>query len=102
MYNVRMIELDFEWDQRKAKANVKKHGVSFDAARSAFYDENAIQFHDPDHSNEVDRFVLLGMSFKTQVLVVCRCYRESEMVIRIISARKADKDEELGYWKRQK
>ncbi len=102
MYNVHMIELGFEWDQRKAKANIKKHGVSFDEARSAFYDENAIQFHDPDHSNEEDRFVLLGLSFKTQVLVVCHCFRESETVIRIISARKADKDEELDYWKRKR
>jgi len=81
---------------------MKKHGVSFDEARTAFYDENAIQFHDPDPSNEENRFVLLGLSFKTQVLVVCHYYRESETVIRIISARKADKDEELDYWKRQK
>lgn len=94
--------LHFEWDQRKEKANVKKHGISFEEARTVFYDENAIQFYDPDHSDEEDRFVLLGLSLKPQVLVVCHCFRESETVIRIISARKADKDEELEYWERRK
>ncbi|GMR20332.1 MAG: BrnT family toxin [Gammaproteobacteria bacterium] len=96
-----MKELLFEWDQRKEKANVRKHGVSFEEARTAFYDENAIQFYDPDHADEEDRFVLLGLSLKPQVLVVCHCFRESETVIRIISARKADKDEELEYWERR-
>lgn len=93
-----MNELIFEWDQRKEKANVKKHHLSFEDARTLFYDENAIQFYDPDHSNEENRFILLGLSFKSQVLVVCHCFRESETVIRIISARKADRDEELAYW----
>ncbi len=97
-----MKELHFEWDQRKEKGNVKKHGVSFEEARTAFYDENAIQFYDPDHSDEEDRFILLGLSLKPQVLVVCHCFRESETVIRIVSARKADKDEELEYWKQRK
>ncbi len=63
-----------------------------------FYDENAIQFYDPDHSDDEDRFILLGLSLKPQVLVVCHCFRESEEIIRIISARKADKDEALEYW----
>ena len=93
-----MIEIEFEWDRRKEVANVKKHGVSFEEARTVFYDETAIQFYDPDHSNEEDRFILLGLSLKPQVLVVCHCYRESETVVRIISARKADKDEERAYW----
>ena len=97
-----MIGLRFEWDQRKEKGNVRKHGVSFEEARSAFYDEYAIQFYDPDHSGEVDRFVLLGLSLKPRVLVVCHCFRESETVSRIVSARKADKDEELEYWKQRK
>ncbi len=97
-----MTELLFEWDQRKEKANVKKHGVSFEEARTAFYDENAIQFYDPDHSYEEDRFVLLGLSLKSRILVVCHCFREGETIIRIISARKADKDEELEYWKQRK
>lgn len=97
-----MKQLEFEWDKKKEKANVKKHGVSFDEARSAFFDENAIQFYDPDHSDEEDRFILLGLSLKPQVLVVCHCFRESETVVRIISAREADKDEELVYWKQIK
>jgi uncharacterized DUF497 family protein len=101
-YNVRMAELRFEWDLRKEKTNIKKHGVSFEEARTAFYDESAVQFYDPDHSDEEDRFVLLGLSLKPQVLVVCHCFRESETVVHIISARKADKDEELEYWKRRK
>ena len=90
--------LEFEWDKRKETANVKKHGVSFEEARTAFYDESAIQFFDPDHSNQEDRFILLGLSLKPQVLVVCHCFRESDTVVRIISARKADKDEERAYW----
>ena len=93
-----MNELVFEWDQRKEKSNIKNHHLSFEDARTAFYDENAIQFYDPDHSDEEERFILLGLSFKSQVLVVCHCFRESETVIRIISARKADRDEELAYW----
>jgi len=97
-----MKELHFEWDQGKEKANVKKHGVSFEEARTTFYDENAMQFYDPDHSDEEDRFVLLGLSLNPQVLVVCHCFRECETVVRIISARKADKDEELEYWKQRK
>ena len=97
-----MIELQFEWDKRKEKANVRKHGISFEEARSAFYDENAIQFFDPDHSGEEDRFILLGISFKLRVLVVCHCFRENDTVIRIISARKADGDEEHEYWRNRR
>ena len=97
-----MNKLEFGWDKKKEKANVKKHGVSFNEARSAFFDENAIQFYDPDHSEEEDRFLLLGLSLKPQVLVVCHCFRESETVVRIISAREADKDEELAYWEQRK
>jgi uncharacterized DUF497 family protein len=93
-----MTELRFEWDKRKEKANVKKHGISFDEARTVFYDENAIQFFDPDHSDDEDRFILLGISFKLRVLVVCHCFRESDTIIRIISARKADGDEKIEYW----
>jgi uncharacterized DUF497 family protein len=97
-----MKELRFEWDDKNDKANEKKHGVSFEEARTVFYDENAIQFYDPDHSEEEDRFILLGLGFKLQVLIVCQCFRESETVVRIISARKADKDEEREYWKQRK
>lgn len=101
-YNVHMKEIRFEWDRRKEKASIKRHGVSFEEARTAFYDENAIQFYDPDHSEEEDRFILLGLSLKPQVLVVCNCFREHETVVRIISARQADRDEELEYWKQRK
>lgn len=97
-----MIELRFEWDEKKEKTNKNKHGVSFEEARTAFYDERAIQFFDPDHSDEEDRFILLGLSLKPQVLVVCHCFRESETLIRIISARMADEDEEREYWKQRK
>ena len=97
-----MAELRFEWDKRKEKANIKKHGISFDEARTAFYDENAIQYFDPDHSDVEDRFILLGISFKLKVLVVCHCFLESDTVIRIISARKADGDEENEYWRYRK
>ena len=101
-YNVHMNELEFEWDKRKETANVRKHGVSFEEARTAFYDEGAIQFYEPDHSDQEDRFILLGLSLKPQVLVVCHCVQESETVVRIISARKADKDEERVYWEWRK
>ncbi|MCI0655132.1 MAG: BrnT family toxin [Methylococcaceae bacterium] len=101
-YHAHVNELRFEWDANKDKSNVKKHGVAFEEARVAFYDENAIQFYDPDHSKEEHRFILLGLSFKPQVLVVCHCFTENETIIRIISARKADKDEEREYWKQRK
>ena len=97
-----MAEIVFEWDNNKEKSNKKKHGISFDEARTAFYDENAIQYFDPDHSDEEDRFILLGISFKLKALVVCHCFRENDSVIRIISARKADKDEEYEYWRNRK
>jgi len=93
-----MKELGFKWDKRKNKTNIKKHKVSFEEAQTAFKDENAIQYFDPDHSEDEDRFILLGMSVKLRVLVVCHCFRESELMIRIISARKADKSEEQDYW----
>ena len=92
-----MEELRFVWDEKKNRANLGKHGVSFEEARTAFYDEHAAVYFDPDHSEDEDRFILLGMSLKLRVLVVCHCYRESDTVIRIISARKADKGEEADY-----
>ena len=93
-----MAELLFEWDQKKSKSNAKKHGVSFEEAQTTFFDERAIVFDDPDHSNEEDRFILLGTNHKLNALVVCHFFREKETIIRIISARKADKDEEQFYW----
>jgi len=98
MYDVRMNEIRFEWDDKKARANKLKHKVSFEEAQTVFLDENAIRFFDPDHSEEEDRFLMLGLSFTLRALVVCHCYREDDSVIRIISARKADKREQSEYW----
>ena len=92
--------LRFKWDKKKEKINIKKHGISFEEANSVFYDEKAIQFFDPDHSEDEGRFILLGISFKLRIMVVCRCFRESETVVRLVSARKADKDEQKEYWRR--
>jgi len=97
-----MKQLEFEWDKKKDNINAKKHGVSFDEARTVFFDEQAIQFYDPEHSDEEDRFILLGTSFKLKTLVVCHCFREDETKIRIISARKADTEEEQVYWSNRK
>ncbi len=97
-YSVRMCGIRFEWDKRKARENVRKHKVSFEEAQTVFLDENAIRFFDPDHSKDEDRFLMLGMSFTLRVLVVCHCHREEDSVIRIISARKADKREQADYW----
>ena len=97
-----MKKLEFEWDKKKDKTNIKKHGVSFDEACTAFYDEYAIQFFDPEHSEEEERFILLGSSFNFKTLVICHCFREEETIIRVISARKADKDEEQYYWSERK
>lgn len=102
MYTVRMNELEFDWDSKKDKSNTKKHGVSFEDAKAAFYDETAIVYHDPDNSEEEDRFILLGLSIRAGVLVVCHCLRDEEAVIRIISARQADKQEESDYWEYRK
>jgi uncharacterized DUF497 family protein len=92
-----MSDLRFVWDEEKNRSNVRKHGVSFEEARSVFYDENASRFFDPDHSRDEDRFIMLGMSARLRVLVVCHCYRESGDLIRIISARKAKKQEAQAY-----
>ena len=85
------------WNERKNRANVKKHGVSFEEARSAFLDENARALPDPAHSEDEERFVLLGLSTSLRVLVVCHCYRQRDEVIRIISARKAGREEQGQY-----
>jgi uncharacterized protein len=93
-----MNDIRFEWDENKSRENKRKHKVAFDEAQTVFVDENAIRFFDPDHSADEDRFIMLGMSFALRVLVVCHCYRENDSVIRIISARKADKREQASYW----
>jgi len=87
----------FECDEYKNRINRKKHGVSFEEAQSVFYDENARLIYDPEHSEDEDRYVLLGMSSKLRLLVVCHCYRKEDNVIRIISARKAVRKEKLQY-----
>ena len=93
-----MDTLRFVWDESRNRANRRKHGISFEEARTAFHDERATVYYDPDHSDDEDRFLLLGMSTGLRVLVVCHCYRESEETVRIISARRADRREEEGYW----
>ena len=89
--------LKFEWDRRKESANRKKHGVSFAEAKTAFFDENARVIADPDHSDEEDRFILLGLSSQLRLLIVCHCYREDQDTVRIISARKANRSERHEY-----
>lgn len=98
MYYVHMNTVRFEWDKAKNRGNRRKHGVSFEEAQSVFLDEHALRFFDPDHSENEDRFLLLGVSARLRVLVVCHCYRVNDQLIRIISARKADKQEETDYW----
>ena len=92
-----MEKLIFEWDNNKNEINKKKHGLSFETAREVFYDEAAILFDDPEHSIDEERFLLLGMSETAKVCIVCHCYRESDTVIRIISARQATRKEEQRY-----
>ena len=89
--------LRFAWDERKNKSNRTKHGVWFEEAQSTFYDPHARLFHDPEHSEEEDRFILLGLSSAATQLVVIHCYRESDSMIRIISARRATKKEVRFY-----
>ncbi len=90
-------KIRFVWDDGKADENRRKHRVSFDEAKTVFYDENARLRYDPDHSEDEDRFLLLGMTYSLRVLVVCHCYREKDTLIRIISARKATKNEREQY-----
>jgi uncharacterized DUF497 family protein len=95
-----MAELRFDWDHRKAKANRQKHRVSFEEAQTAFLDEDALVIEDPDHSDVEDRFILLGLSAALRVLFVCHCVRESGSLIRIISARRANREEQEQYRER--
>lgn len=94
-YTVHMI--DFEWDSAKAESNVMKHGVTFGEARSVFFDEFALQFYDDKNSQLEDRFLMLGMSNESRLLLVCHCERRDGQVIRIISARKATSTERKHY-----
>ena len=92
-----MGDVRFAWDSAKDWLNRRRHGVSFAEAQSVFFDERAIRYFDPDHSQNEDRFIMLGMSFLLRALVVCQCYRADDSVIRIISARRANGAEQRAY-----
>lgn len=96
-----MSNITFDWDRRKAQSNQVKHGISFEEAQTVFLDENARLIDDPDHSEEEERFLLLGYSLQARCLLVSHCYRESETMIRLISARRATPREEEVYWRFQ-
>ena len=92
-----MKNIAFEWDTTKSSANQKKHGINFDEAKTVFYDENAIIIHDPEHSDDEERFVFLGLSVISRILIVIHCYRKKDKIICIISVRKATKKESMQY-----
>jgi len=92
-----MNPIEFSWDKRKAAANLSKHKISFEEAKSAFIDPNARLIHDPDHSKSEDRFILLGLSSYSKLLTVCHCYIGKGDVIRIFSARKSTRNEQKQY-----
>lgn len=94
-----MEKLVFTWDESKNVVNKKKHGVSFEEAQTVFFDEYAIEFDDPDHSEDENRFLLVGLSQKLRVIIVSHCFLENKSEIRIISARKATRKEENAYFK---
>lgn len=83
----------FEWHPAKSASNERKHGISFEEAKDVFYDVNARLIADPEHSTDEDRFIILGAATGFKLLVVCHCYRSNDEIIRIISARKATKNE---------
>ena len=87
----------FDRDGNKNKANINKHGISFQEAATVFSDKNAIEVDDDEHSQAEDRFIIIGRSRRLRLMVVCHCYRENDTIIRIISARKANKDETKTY-----
>jgi len=92
-----MSEIEFEWEPKKAAANLKKHGVSFEEASTAFWDDHALVIDDPDHSLDEERFVLLGLSSNVRLVTVVHCFRGEDDVIRIISARRATRGEQTSY-----
>ena len=96
-----MNSVGFSWDNRKNSTNQKKHGVTFEEAQSVFFDENAIEYFDPDHSESEDRFLMLGHSYRLRVLVVSYTLRNDGTEIRIISARKATKKEQKNISRRK-
>lgn len=92
-----MKSLRFTWDPAKADDNLRKHDVSFAEAQTVFYDEHAVEFYDDEHSEWEDRFLLLGISSRLRLLMICHCYRVEDGVIRIISAREATNHEATFY-----
>lgn len=90
----------FSWDENKCELNIRKHGISFSEAKTVFEDPNALRIYDPSHSEDEDRFILLGLSAYSRLLIVCHCYRDNDEQIRIISARKATKNEAKTYAER--
>ena len=91
-----MNDLTFEWDENKSASNLRKHRVSFVEAQTVFSDELGRLMPDPDHSQGEERFILMGVSTKNRILVICHCEITSD-IIRIISARKAEKFEIKQY-----
>ena len=98
-----MADLRFDWDPKKNRANQRKHGISFEEAETVFVDEHALLIVDPGHSESEERFILLGLSGQLRMLVVCHSYREEDAVIRIISARKANRWElsQFRHWRKR-
>jgi len=92
--------IKFEWDEKKNQKNIEKHGISFEEATSVFEDDESLIIADDVHSDNEERFILIGFSFKANLLVVCHCYRQKDSIIRIISARKADSKERQQYLSR--
>lgn len=97
MYNIIMSMIKFEWDENKNQINIHKHGISFEEAQTVFYDDNAIMFDDPDHSMEEERFLIVGITSHENLCIVSHCYRGKDDIIRIISARRATKNEARTY-----
>ena len=92
-----IIDITFDWDEKKNRTNILKHGISFEEAKTVFYDNDAILFDDPDHSYGEERFLIIGVSLSDKICIVSHCYRFNDAVIRIISARKATKNETMIY-----
>jgi hypothetical protein len=96
-----MYEISYTWDESKNKSNQRKHGITFEEAKLVFSDKHGLVIHDLDHSDEEDRFVILGLSEQNRLLVVVHSYLEDNHLIRIISSRKATKHEWNDYVRRQ-
>jgi uncharacterized protein len=97
VFTIEKVALRFDWDDRKNAQNRRKHGISFEEAQPVFLDEHALLISDPDHSDNEDRLILLGLSSALRLLLVCHCYRRRGEVVRIISARRANRQEHAQY-----